>query len=629
MRKLRLLDLCNVQLNGSYEEFPQGLRWLCWVEFPLDSVPSDFRFESLVVLEMPSSNLRQVWKGMKNQLPSLKMLDLSNSLYLTEVSDFSLVPNLEKLILEHCPRLVEIHESIGILESLVYMSMKDCKTITKLPENFSVLKSLETLVISGCSNLNEFPVQMRKMKSLKVLEVDEVPINQFLTTTGEVISWPRKSIDNFWASFPSTLVDLSLRNCGLFDDAFPMSFSNLCSLQTLDLSMNPIAGLPDCIRGLRGIDLLKFQKCTGLKSLVRLPKVKVLDMWDCESVEKITFQSISCIPNKIEIYLATRSKLSEIEHWFKLEPIEKVDVKLINVLGLHNLNPRELINMYNACLYLSNKMHPIQGVSEYGIFNTFLLGNEVPGEFNRRSSGASSMSFTVPLLPPNLRIRGFNFFSVYADSEGVRSGLLPNHPVMIRFINKSKSLKWIYGPSFYGIPSKEKNIIWLSHWKLGNRLEGGDEVSISVYTPQQHFQVKEWGIQIVEEQEDQIISTPDSSSNINSCYSDQDVNDVIGGDLLEYQVMPGTYLLSGGPVEENRELYNSWIDKSVWLNNMIEDSAEETEERQQEQHYGESDMMPASEVDAGRVCIGCKFFIIAIIEWSVALFSPCEGNDRS
>lgn len=65
MRKLRLLDLCNVQLNGSYEEFPQGLRWLCWVEFPLDSVPSDFRFESLVVLEMPSSNLRQVWKGMK------------------------------------------------------------------------------------------------------------------------------------------------------------------------------------------------------------------------------------------------------------------------------------------------------------------------------------------------------------------------------------------------------------------------------------------------------------------------------------------------------------------------------------------------------------------------------------
>ncbi|PRQ57437.1 putative TIR domain, winged helix-turn-helix DNA-binding domain-containing protein [Rosa chinensis] len=177
MRKLRLLEFCDVQLNGSYEEFPKGLRWLCWAEFPLDSLPSDFLLEYLVVLEMPSSNLRQVWKGMKNQLPSLKILDLSRSIYLTEVSEFSLVPNLEKLILEHCPSLVEIHESIGNLESLVYLTLKDCKTISKLPESFSKLKSLETVVISGCSNLKEFPVQMSKMESLKVLEIDEIPIN--------------------------------------------------------------------------------------------------------------------------------------------------------------------------------------------------------------------------------------------------------------------------------------------------------------------------------------------------------------------------------------------------------------------------------------------------------------------
>ncbi|XP_040362633.1 disease resistance protein RPP2B-like [Rosa chinensis] len=542
---------------------------------------------------MPSSNLRQVWKGMKNQLPSLKILDLSNSIYLTEVSEFSLVPNLEKLILEHCPSLVEIHESIENLKSLVYLTLKDCKTISKLPESFSKLKSLETVIISGCSNLREFPVQMSKMESLKVLEIDEVPINRMLTTTGELISWPRKSIDNFWASFPSNLVDLSLRNCGLSDDDFPMGFSNLRSLQTLDLSMNPISGLPDCIRGLGGIDLHKLQKCTSLKSLVRLPKVKVLDMWDCDSLEKVTFQSLSCIPKRIDMYLSRRSKLAEIEHWFKLEPIVKVDVKIINLLGLCNLKPMEAIKMYNASLYVSEKMHPIQGVSEYGIFNTFILGNEVPGQFSHRSSGASSMSFTMPLLPPNLGIRGFNFFSVYAKSKGLRSGLLPNHPVMIRFTNKSKSLKWIYGPSFYGIPS-------------------GDEVTVSVFTPEQHFHLKEWGIQIVEEQEDQMISTQDSSSNINSCYDpDQDVNDVIGGDLLEYQVMPGTYLLSGGPLEATREMYNK--------------------ERQQQQHHGESGMTPAAEaeVEADRVCIGCKFVIMAIIRWSLALCSPSEGNDRS
>lgn len=65
MVKLRLLQLSYVQLNGGYEEFPKGLRWLYWLEFPLDSIPSDFRLESLVVLEMHYSSLRKIWKGTK------------------------------------------------------------------------------------------------------------------------------------------------------------------------------------------------------------------------------------------------------------------------------------------------------------------------------------------------------------------------------------------------------------------------------------------------------------------------------------------------------------------------------------------------------------------------------------
>ncbi|PRQ57442.1 putative TIR domain, P-loop containing nucleoside triphosphate hydrolase [Rosa chinensis] len=630
MRKLRLLELCDVQVIGSYEEFPRGLRWLCWAEFPLDSIPTDLFLESLVVLEMPSSNLRQVWKGMKNRLPSLKILDLSHSLYLTEVSDLSLVPNLEKLILEHCPNLAEIHESIGNLESLVCVNMKDCKTISKLPEKFFMLKSLETLVISGCTNLHQFPVEMSKMTSLKVLEVDEVPINRLLTAYVEIKSWPRKSIDNFWALFPSTLVDLSLRNCGLSDDAFPMDFGNLCSLQTLDLSLNPVCSLPDCVRGLRGgLDHLVMQNCASLKSIVGLPRVKVLDFWESDSLEKVTFQSLSCIPKQIKFYVKNQSKLSEIEHWFKLEPIVRVNVKMINLLGLCDLESMEAVKMYNPSIYTSAKMQPIQGVYEYGIFNTFLSGIEVPGQFSYRSNGASSMSFTVSLPPPNLRIRGFNFFSVYAKSEG--SGvLLACYPLMMKVSNKSKGLKWIYGPSFFGMPSEEKDVIWLSHWKLGSRLEAGDEVTVSVFTPQQHFLVKEWGIQIVHEQEDQMICSQDSSSSIYPCYdSDQEVNDIIGAD----QVMPGSYLLSGGPVEQNRNLYNRRINKLLQLNNMFEDSAEETdkeEERQQHQQHGESDQMVEgeAEVEAERGCIGCKVVILAVVQWSLALFSPSERNDR-
>ena len=65
MRKLRLLQLYNVQLTGSYKEFPKKLVWLFWHGFPTRSIPNDFPLESLVVLEMPYSSLEQVWKKTK------------------------------------------------------------------------------------------------------------------------------------------------------------------------------------------------------------------------------------------------------------------------------------------------------------------------------------------------------------------------------------------------------------------------------------------------------------------------------------------------------------------------------------------------------------------------------------
>ncbi|ONI22540.1 hypothetical protein PRUPE_2G135500 [Prunus persica] len=325
MVKLRLLQLSSVQLNGGYEEFPKGLRWLYWLEFPLESVPCDFLLESLVVLEMHHSSLRKIWKGTKS-LPSLKILDRSYSRHLIETGDFSLVTNLERLIPNQCRSLVDVHESIGNLEKLIYLNMKDCENIRRLPKSISMLTSLETLIISGCSSLNEFPMEMGKMESLKVFQADGIPIDQLHTST-----------------LPCNLVVLSLTNCNLSDDAFPKDFGNLSSLQSLDLSHNPIRSLPDCIRGLTGLDHLAFSQCTRLESLVRLPRITELVAIHCESLERVTFQSISCLPEKF-IY-GYNFKLAEIEYWYKLEPIGMVDVEMRKLLGLCNLNSMEAIRM--------------------------------------------------------------------------------------------------------------------------------------------------------------------------------------------------------------------------------------------------------------------------------------------
>ncbi|CAN6719471.1 unnamed protein product [Malus baccata var. baccata] len=170
-----LIRLCPVELNGFFEELPKGLKWSRWFEFPLNSIPDGLTLDRLVVLEARYSSWRQVWKGRK-YLPSLKILDVCHSHNLTEVPDLSLVPNLEKLILNNCKNLVGIHGSIGKLERLVYLNIKGCKRIRKFPKHMP--ENLETIITHGCSNLEEFRImQSKMMMHLKALDADEAHIS--------------------------------------------------------------------------------------------------------------------------------------------------------------------------------------------------------------------------------------------------------------------------------------------------------------------------------------------------------------------------------------------------------------------------------------------------------------------
>ncbi|TQE08953.1 hypothetical protein C1H46_005336 [Malus baccata] len=349
MHKLKLLYLRHVRLDGCYAELPTGLRWLCWLEFPLDSIPVDFSLEKLVVLEMQYSNLRQLCKR-ANFLPSLKILDVSHSHGLSETMDFSPCPNLEKLILVDCTSLIYVHESIGNLERLVYLNMKDCKNLRMLPKNMCMLKSLETLILSGCSNLDEFPVEMmKKMESLKVLKTDGIPISEL---------WAERS-STILSSFPCSLVELSLKGCNLSDDVFPTDLSNLSYLRRLYLDENPICSLPVFIKGLRRLDDLSFRNCNRLELLVGLPKVHQRTNIDgCISLRKIKY-----LPReqRSRRYAARDNyNLVEWEHFYKLEPIDRVDVEIIKLLGLCNLESMPAIRMFNPHTSRDPKEVPVQ-----------------------------------------------------------------------------------------------------------------------------------------------------------------------------------------------------------------------------------------------------------------------------
>ncbi|KAH0997288.1 hypothetical protein GBA52_021152 [Prunus armeniaca] len=362
MSKLRLLHLSHVRFKGCIEEFPKGLRWLRWLEFPLKSIPSDFPLECLVYLEMPHSNLRQVFKGIK-YLRSLKTVDLSHSHSLTEISSFLLVPNLERLVLEDCTSLVDVHESIVNLKNLVCLNLKGCRKIRKLPKNLFKLQSLDTLSLSGCSNLKDFLTELRKMESLKVLDVSKIPISQvFMTTTGKVNPSVGRTPNNLWSFLPHGLVHLNLLSCNLSDEAFPQDFGNLPSLKFLDLSKNPICSLPQCIRGLRGLVELNFSNCKRLQTLEGLPRVRTFIVVGCRLLERVTFQSSSCVP--LEYLSMYNPKLVEIEYPYNFVPIARCDAETIKLLGLCNLKSKGItIQMLFPCRsweFCKIRKYPIQ-----------------------------------------------------------------------------------------------------------------------------------------------------------------------------------------------------------------------------------------------------------------------------
>ena len=108
----------------------------------------------------------------------LKVLNLSHSKYLKETPDFSGLPSLEQLILKDCPRLREVHQSIGCLCNLILLNLKDCTSLSNLPEEIYKLKCLKTLILSGCSKMDLMENDRVRMKSLITIIAENTVMKQ-------------------------------------------------------------------------------------------------------------------------------------------------------------------------------------------------------------------------------------------------------------------------------------------------------------------------------------------------------------------------------------------------------------------------------------------------------------------
>uniref|UniRef100_A0A2K1RA92 Uncharacterized protein n=1 Tax=Populus trichocarpa TaxID=3694 RepID=A0A2K1RA92_POPTR len=314
MKGLNLLQINGAHLTGSFKLLSKELMWICWHEFPLKYFPSDFTLDNLAVLDMQYSNLKELWKG-KKILDKLKILNLSHSQHLLKTPNLH-SSSLEKLILKGCSSLVEVHQSIENLTSLVFLNLKGCWSLKTLPESIDNVKYLETLNISGCSQLEKLPERMGDMESLTELLADGIENEKCLSSIGQfkhvrrlslrrnssappssslisigVLNWKR------WppASFIEWILvkHLELSNSGLSDRATNcVDFSGLSALEKLDLDGNKFSRLPSGIGFLLKLRDLSVEGCKYLVSIPDLPSsLTRLGASYCKSLKRVRIPS--------------------------------------------------------------------------------------------------------------------------------------------------------------------------------------------------------------------------------------------------------------------------------------------------------------------------------------------------
>ncbi|XP_073261928.1 TMV resistance protein N-like isoform X2 [Populus alba] len=447
MSKLRLLKIDNVQLSEGPEDLSNELRFLEWNYYPSKSLPAGLQVDKLVELHMANSSIEQLWYGYKSAV-NLKIINLSNSLYLTKTPDLTGTSNLERLILEGCISLSKVHPSLGRHKKLQYVNLVNCKSIRILPNNLE-MESLNVFTLDGCSKLEKFPDIVGNMNCLMVLCLDGTGIKELSSSIHhfiglEVLSMKTcknlksipssigclkslkkldlcgcselqnipenlgkvESLEEFDVSgtlirqppasifLLKNLKVLSFDGCksitmSLTDQRLP-SFSGLCSLKVLDLcACNLREGvLPEdigCLSSLKSLDLSRNNFVSLPRSINQLSRLEMLILEDCTMLE-----SLLEVPSKVQtVNLNGCISLKKIPDPIKLSSSKRSDFICLNCWELYNHNGQDNMGLTMLERYLQGLSNPRPG------FGIVVPGNEIPSWFSHQSKG-SSISVQVP-----------------------------------------------------------------------------------------------------------------------------------------------------------------------------------------------------------------------------------------
>ena len=223
-------------------------------------------------------------------------------------------PNLETLKIKYCDNLIEIHDSIGLLDKLESLELWHCKELQILPRT---LKLNKCFWLYGCSRVEKFPNIHPEMKYLEEgLVVDDTNIREWPSS----LRYLTKSITllriqdignveiNLWKEECEDLENLKDR-----DNLFGISID-------LDFCMKN-----DFFPALRDITILHSNIVSIPESISKLSRLEHICIIDCKELREI--QSIFRLPRLKEIFISKCKELREIQNPMLPQSIRRVIIK--------------------------------------------------------------------------------------------------------------------------------------------------------------------------------------------------------------------------------------------------------------------------------------------------------------
>ncbi|XP_042758018.1 disease resistance protein RUN1 [Lactuca sativa] len=563
MDNLMLLQLNYVQMNGSYENFPEELRWLCMHGFLLKSIPLDLPMDNLVALDMSYSNIESFGicysnsqrlesrqklfgsglKVKRSLLGSMKILNFSFCDQLHTLSGFDELPVLERLIVTNCIGLVEVCESIEACVELVLIDLSYCSKLEKLPKANGMLKKVKTLLLDGC-NLGESKIEILDVDSPEMLKANTIHINM-KTMSSDILEAIPSNLKCIVISFPSSLVKLSLANNNLSTESFPMDFNSLSMLRELYIDGNPIVSLPSCVKRLPRLEILSIKDCPMLNSVEHPPHTlrELILHYDDKYYSEQLLGKVVFDPQMSPLLLRlgwdTLAPSSfEFEGMVKIHPLAGVDVNILHSLGWTDLECVYYRWMGTNFWLRGLEEYQIQMYYEFGIFSTIYGGKDMPNWIRCRGKG-SSVSFTIPSSLNKFKGLNFCYLQTIYFLLDYESSDMP----MILISNVTKNQTWMYQHYIDNVSVYEECLIFLSHWMFGlNEMEAGDHVTITIsVTSQQHQLTEECGVSLVYDDKKTDEEEKEEEEDLLGYYKSW--NHIIGGDLTGFQLTTGEYVL--------------------------------------------------------------------------------------